>query len=180
MTSGSGPRNARADAWAPLHPVPWPDTGDPRLDLLRAAVEARLYPYGDLCSSPGRSIASWQVSLLERGRERGMDDREVGAFLSANLACGLTAVYRRDGSRLSPAGCVLFSGRHTPPDFMGRCEFFWTLEVRPGPGATEEPGARWEAGVLCDAFRRAFGVPFKALPASAPAARWENDQALLF
>jgi hypothetical protein len=180
MTSRRRLGTARPDAWAPRHPVPWTDTGDLRLDLLRAAVEARLYPYGDLVSSPGRSVAAWQLSLLERGHEQGMDDQEVGAFLSANLACGLTTVYRRDGSRLAPAGCVLFSGRYTPPDFMGRCEFFWSLEVRPGAGGTEEPRARWEAGELCDAFRRAFGVAFKALPACAPAGRWEDDQALLF
>jgi hypothetical protein len=175
--SGRGTRGAAAECWTPRHPVPWPATGDPRLDLLRAAVEARLYPYGDLVSSPGRCIATYQLSLLERGRVEGMDDRQVGTFLSANLACGLTTVYRRDESGLQPVGSAVLSGRWGPPDVMGRSEFFWMAEVRSLPDGA---GARWEAGELCAAFRRAFGVPFRDLTPSAPAARWENGQGLLF
>lgn len=166
--------------WTPRHPVPWPDTGDPYLDLFRAAVEARLYPYGDLVPSPGRPIASYQLSLLERGRAEGMDDGEVGAFLSANLMCGLTTVYRRTAPCLEPAGSVAFAGRLTDPDVMGRRGFYWRLEVRPGRGGHTETAVVWEAGALCDAFRRAFGVPRKALLPDDRSARWENEQGLLF
>jgi hypothetical protein len=166
--------------WTPRHPVPWPDTGDPYLDLFRAAVEARLYPYGDLVSSPGRPIGSYQLSLLERGRADGMDDREVEAFLSSNLMCGLTSVYRRTAHRLEPAGSVAFAGRQTDPDVMGRRGFYWRLEVRPGLGGRAETPVVWKAGALCDAFRRAFGVPFQALSTDERCARWDDEQGLLF
>jgi hypothetical protein len=173
-------RRAPAEPWTRRDHVPWPDTGDPHLNLLRAAVEARLYPYGDLVSSPGRPVASYQLSLLDRGRAEGMDDREVGAFLSANLMCGLTTVYRRTGPSLEAAGSVAFAGRQTDPDVMGRRGFYWRLEVRPGRGGCPEAAIVWQADALCDAFRRAFGVPRKALPPEARNTPWENDQGLLF
>jgi hypothetical protein len=173
---------ARAEAsWSPAQPVPWPDTGDPHLDLFRAAVEARLYPYGDLVSSPGRSVSTYQLSLLERGRAEGMDDREVGAFLSANLMCGGNTVYRRRGIAPEPVGYVTFAGRWGAPDVMGRREFWWHLTVAQGRGNVPgDPVVVWEAASLCAAFRAAFGVPSRATPDTAAPPRFEDGQALLF
>lgn len=168
--------------WRPSRPVPWPDTGDPHLDLLRAAVEARLYPYGDLVSSPGRCISSHQLSLLARGQADGMDDRQVSDFLSANLACGGNSVYRRVEDSLVYAGSVVLSGRWDPPDAMGRRDFYWTLTIEPPPGdGAAIPAASWERVRVCDAFRRAFAVPAREVPrADVAEPRWENLQALLF
>ncbi|HEX8691432.1 MAG TPA: hypothetical protein VF746_03230 [Longimicrobium sp.] len=159
----------------------WPDTGDPHLDLLRAAVEARLYPYGDLVSSPGRYVSSYQISLLERGRGKGMDDRQVSDFLSANLMCGGNSVYRNRGVAPEWMGTVVFAGGWDPPDAMGRRAFYWTLAVEPRPG--DVPGdskVRWERGAVCDAFRCAFGVPARELPPEEPVNRWEDGQGVLF
>ncbi|HST59377.1 MAG TPA: hypothetical protein VLK84_11820 [Longimicrobium sp.] len=164
--------------WFPLRPVPWPGTGDPHLDLLRAAVEARLYPYGDMADSPGRSTSSHQLSLLAHGVREGMTDAEVSSFLSANLMCGGTPVYRRSAGRLDPAGYVVFSGRYGPADVMGRRPFHWHLSATPAAGS---PPVTWEAAELYDAFRRAFGVPLRTNGRTGPIpAAWDDEQGVLF
>jgi hypothetical protein len=170
---------AQEPPWQPSHPVPWPDTGDPWLDLLRAAVESRLYPYGDLVSSPGRCVSSFQLLLLERGRVEGMDDEQVSRFLSANLFCGGNPVYRRDGATLQPAGFVALSGIWGEADVMGRRAFSRRLTVRGGSAGA--PEAVWAGALAVEAFRRAFGVPYRD-PAPVPNAgvRFEGAQGLLF
>ena len=171
-------RRAAEERWAPSRPVPWPDTGDPHLDLLRAAVEAHLYPYGDLVSSPGRCISSYQLSILERGRAEGMDDRQVSAFLSANLMSGGNPVYRNRGVAPERVGTVVLAGGWDPPDAMGRHAFYWTLTIEPRAG---DPAVYWQRGEVCDAFRRAFAVPARELPPDAPAEPcWEGNQGVLF
>lgn len=167
----------RGPRWRPSAPVPWPKTGDPALDLLRAAVEARLYPYGDLVSSPGRSTAAHQILQLQSGRERGMTDEEVAAFMSANIACGGTPIYRRDQQGLPPAGYVTFGGRSGPADVMGRRSFYWTLSAGYSPAAV----VTWDGADLYQAFRRAFSIPLRHTPEPcAPTGRWEADQGVLF
>lgn len=163
--------------WNPVRPVPWPDTGDPHLDLLRAAVEARLYPYGDLADTPGRSTSSHQVSLLDHGRRAGMSDAEIADFLSANLMCGGSPVHR--GSPRGPvyAGYVVFAGRWGPADVMGRRSFGWLLSATT---ATDRTTVTWERGELSAAFRRAFGVPDRETDTTPDEPAWEHDQGVLF
>jgi hypothetical protein len=108
-----------------------------------------------------------------------MDDREVGAFLSANLMCGGNTVYRRRGIAPEPVGYVTFAGRWGAPDFMGRREFWWHLTVAQGLG-TGGPVVVWEAAAVYAAFREAFGVPPRATLETAAPPQFENGQALLF
>lgn len=165
--------------WSPLRPVPWPNTGDPHLDLLRAAVESRLYPYGDLVDSPGRSTASHQLCLLAQGARNGMTDSDVSSFLSANLMCGGTPVYRRSAGRMDPVGYVVFAGRCGPADVMGRRPFHWHLSAT--PAAAGSTTVTWEAAGLYDAFRRAFDVPLRTIVRTAPTSpAWDDEQGVLF
>lgn len=148
---------------------------------MRAAIEAHLYPYGDLAPSPGRPIAAYQLERLARGRRAGMDDREVGAFLSANLMGGGNPVYRRVGRELSWAGTVCLTGRFGAPDVMGRRSFAWTLsttlarETDPDPPAME-----WSGGAALQVVRRVLSVPWKALPRETETVQWKSDQVVLF
>jgi hypothetical protein len=171
-------RGLSADTWAPTRPLPWPKTGNPALDLLRAAVEGRLYPYGDVVSSPGRSVSSYQLQILAEGRAAGMDDPAVANFLSANLACGGSTIYERGPDRWEPRGYICFSGRMGPPDVMGRRGFSWDAQVT-SRGNTEP--THWHGAELYAAFRRAFDIPFRAAPEpTPPGCAWEHDQGLLF
>ena len=143
--------------------------------------EARLYPYGDLVSSPGRYVSSYQLSLLERGRAEGMDDRQVSDFLSANLMCGGNSVYRNSGVAPEWMGTVVFAGRWDPPDAMGRRAFYWTLSVE--PRRARFPGTRRSGGSVERCAKRsspAFAVPARELPPEVPMEHWENGQGLLF
>lgn len=151
------------------------------LDLLRAAVEARLYPYGDLVTTPGRCVAEYQLSRLAHAQRVGMTDREVADYLSVTLMGGGNTVYRGDTGTLEWAGTVEFGGRWGPPDAMGRRRFWWRIAI--AARANTVPGApvvSWEAEEAYDAFRRAFAVPSR--PDAPPAAevQWESGQALLF
>jgi hypothetical protein len=164
-----------------LRPVPWPDTGNPHRDLVRAAIESRLYPYGDLDSSDGRPICAYQMERLERGRLEGMDDREVGAFLSANLMCGGNPVYRRVGKDLSWAGTVCLAGAFGAPDAMGRRPFAWTISTTLPRGTdSESPTMRWSGGDALQVFRSVLAVPWKAMPCETAGPSWERDQGVLF
>lgn len=172
----SNPRDTRPPP--PLRPVPWPDTGDHHLDLLRAAVETRLYPHGDFADSTGRVTLSYQASLLAKGLRDGMTDADVATFLSSNLMCGGTPIYRRTPGGLEPAGYVVFSGRYGAADVMGRRPFAWHLSATPaGVGA---PTITWNADELYDAFRRAFGIRARVAAPQAPTLAWEAEQGVLF
>jgi hypothetical protein len=163
-----------------LRPVPWPNTGNSHRDLVLAAIEAHLYPYGDLDSSDGRPICAYQIERLERGRLEGMDDREVGAFLSANLMCGGNPV-RRVGKHLSWAGTVCLVGAFGAPDVMGRRPFAWTISTTLPPGTdAESPTMRWTGESAIQLVRRVLAVPWKALPCETEARSWERDQGVLF
>ena len=180
MASARQPRSKPRDTSPPppVRPVPWPDTGDPHLDLLRAAVETRLYPHGDLADSTGRITVSYQASLLAEDLRDGMTDADVGSFLSSNLTCGGTPVYRRTPDRMESAGYVVFSGRQGPADVMGRRPFAWHLSATPrGAGA---PTVTWNAHELYDAFRRAFDIPVRVAAPQAQAPPWEAEQGVLF
>lgn len=180
MASARRPRSNPRDTGppAPVRPVPWPDSGDHHLDLLRAAVENRLYPHGDFADSTGRITVSYQASLLAEGVREGMTDADVASFLSSNLMCGGTPVYRRTPDRMEPAGYVVFSGRYGPADVMGRRPFAWHLSATPrGAGA---PTLTWNAIELYDAFRRAFGIPARVAAPQAQDLPWEADQGVLF
>lgn len=172
---------SRAPRWTPIHPVPWPGTGSPHVDLLRAAVEQHLYPYGDLISTPGRCVATHQLSTLQRARAQGMDDAEACAFLAVTLSMGGNTVYRRDHGTLCPVGYVAFSGHGGPRDCMGRSEIRWTIGITPlGEATLRNPSVAWNQAALADSFRRAFDIPFRDIqPVPAPVL-WEGDQTLLF
>lgn len=170
------PRHSRP--LLPQRPVPWPETGDPNLDLLRAAIEQRLYPHGDFADPAGGMAVSFQASRLAAGVRDGMTDSEVADFLSSNLACGGTPVYRRTRNGMVPAGYVAFSGRYGGADVMGRRPFTWHLSTTPAAVGTAT--ATWDAGELYDAFRRAFGIRARVEAPREPTPAWEADQGLLF
>jgi hypothetical protein len=167
--------------WRALRPVLWPETGNPHRDLVLAAIEARLYPYGDLESSHGRPVCAYQIQILERGRREGMDDREVGAFLSANLMCGGNPVYRRVARDLSWAGTVCLAGAYGASDVMGRRPSSWAISTTLPRGTVSDwPAMRWTGEDALQVVRSVLAVPWKALPCETEAPAWERDQGVLF
>ncbi len=148
-------------SWRPLRPISTP---------------MATWIHRMVAQSAPTSSSFWSADAARR-----MHDREVGAFLSANLMCGGNAVYRRVGRDVSWAGTVCLAGAFGAPDLMGRRPFAWTISTRLPRGTdAESPTQSWSGEDALQVVRSVLAVPWKALPCESEAPSWERDQGVLF